>query len=76
MLLGGGAALFLYGRTQLQALAANHITRVAGHAAVEQAVHYDRMSRLGLWMAATGLAAAVVFALLRARRPSHSSPES
>ena len=68
MLLAGGAGVFLYARYQLQQLAANHVARVRGHSAIEQAVRYDRLSRAGLWLAGAGLLAALSFALLRAGR--------
>jgi hypothetical protein len=75
-LLAGGAALFFYARYRLRVLGANRITRVPGHAAVEQFWFYYKMSYAGLWTAGAGLAAAVAFALLRARRASHPTLES
>ncbi|HET7456561.1 MAG TPA: hypothetical protein VFJ74_02835 [Gemmatimonadaceae bacterium] len=67
-LLAVGGVLFFYARFRLQQLAANHITRVQGHAAEEQFWYYYRMSYVGAGVAAAGLAAALTFAFLRSRR--------
>lgn len=75
-LLVGGGALFLYARRHLQLLASDQITRVPGHSAVEQAEHFDRLSRAGLWTAGAGLVLAVALAVHQHRRASSSSSQS
>ena len=67
VLLVGGAALFLYARARLGALAGGQITREQGHAAIEQAVRWDRVA---------GVALAALAAALRAARGRRELPPS
>ena len=46
-LMVGGVGLFFYARYRLQLLAAHQITRVQGHRAVEQFMHYCRLPTRG-----------------------------
>ena len=71
----GGIVLFFVARHNLQRLAANEIERVPGHRALEQAEHWDRLSRIGLWTAGGGLAMATAFSLLRRRRLQQPTSE-
>ena len=75
-LIVGGVGLFFYARYRLQLLAANQITRVEGHWAVEQFMHYWRLSSAGLWTAGAGLVLAVGLALWQRRRHSTTTPRS
>ena len=75
-LIVGGTALFFYARRNLEHLAASRIVRVEGQSAIDQAVHFVRLSKGGLWVAAAGLALAVLLALRQRRRPfpMHAEP--
>lgn len=67
-LIAGGVVLFFYARYRLQLLAADQITRVEGHWAVEQFVRFHRLSNAGLWISGVGLLLATGLALWQWRR--------
>ena len=69
-LIVAGAALFLYARHRLQLLAANQITQVEGHWAVEQFNRWRHLSDAGLWIVGAGLVLAVALAIWQWRRTS------
>ena len=72
----GGGGRGVYARTPRQLHAPPQITRVEGHWAVEQFMHYWRLSSAGLWTAGAGLALAVGLALWQRRRNSTTTPRS
>ena len=73
-LIVGGTALFFYARNNLERLSAGQIVRVEGRSAVEQAIHFDRLSKVGLGTAAVGIVLAVVLFLRQRRRAASTSP--
>ncbi|MBV6522651.1 MAG: hypothetical protein MNPFHGCM_02799 [Gemmatimonadaceae bacterium] len=73
ILLLGGAGIFLFARQALTALANGTYTTAGGVTLVSRADLHSAQSRLGLWLAATGLAIAIASAMSHARTRRRSN---